>query len=164
MIDSPSVAGWLASGWGGSGVSVPTNRTVRLVNDKALSVRVIRLTDARSAVPSDPPPQPADPEGTDAGPPGDSAATTGEPPPQPEPPLYQQIRNELAYAIIRRVFKPGDRLPSVARLREDFDCAVSTVQRAIAELQVAGFVAPTRAGRYRTVAQKPPRRMPAGWA
>ncbi|NMC52434.1 MAG: GntR family transcriptional regulator [Chloroflexi bacterium] len=51
-----------------------------------------------------------------------------------EPPLYQQIAEHIRHAIIDGHLKPGERLPSVRQMTEQWQCTPGTVQRAYREL------------------------------
>jgi DNA-binding transcriptional regulator YhcF (GntR family) len=111
--------------------------------------------------PSDQPPAPSEPEPSAEGPSAED--------PSPPGPLWKQIRDDLARAIERGVFAPGRRIPSVARLRQDYmtadgrQCSTSVVQRALLALQMAGFLAPSRAGSPHRVADQPPAELPPTW-
>lgn len=107
-------------------------------------------------MPSEPPGDPA--EGPTADPPTES-------PPGPPGgwPLWKQIRNELARAILRRVFRPEEKIPSIRKLRGEYGCGAALVQTAIRDLQAAGFVAPSRTGSPWRVHKEPPNSWPMDW-
>jgi putative molybdopterin biosynthesis protein len=54
--------------------------------------------------------------------------------------LYQQIAESIRRDILNGVLKPGERLPSVRQLREQWNCTPGTAQRAYAELAREGLV------------------------
>ncbi|GAA3880267.1 hypothetical protein GCM10022243_51080 [Saccharothrix violaceirubra] len=60
-------------------------------------------------------------------------------PDDPRPP-YMQVANALKAAILTKVFKPGDRLPSRAELAKQYDVAPMTVQSALRELRDDGLI------------------------
>lgn len=68
-----------------------------------------------------------------------------------EPYLYHQIAEAIRRDILNGRYKPGDRLPSVRRLCEDWNCTPGTIQRAYAELARSGLLV-SRAGRGTQVA------------
>ncbi|WP_184675309.1 GntR family transcriptional regulator [Saccharothrix violaceirubra] len=51
-----------------------------------------------------------------------------------------QVANALKAAILTKVFKPGDRLPSRAELAKQYDVAPMTVQSALRELRDDGLI------------------------
>ena len=77
-----------------------------------------------------------------------------------EVPKYQEIARRFARAIEEGTLAPGERLPSVRRLRTDENAAASTVLQALAQLESAGLVeARPRSGFYVKVgASLPPPR------
>lgn len=75
----------------------------------------------------------------------------GQPPPprSGEAPKYQEIARRFARAIEEGTLAPGERLPSVRRLRADEGASASTVLQALAQLESAGLVeARPRSGFY----------------
>lgn len=48
---------------------------------------------------------------------------------------YQQIINDLESQIEKRIFKEGDKIPSIRKLAEQYDCSKSTVLRMLSELE-----------------------------
>lgn len=63
--------------------------------------------------------------------------------------LYEQLANELGDLIARRVFVPGDRLPSIRQLAQQKRLSVSTVLQALRLLEDRGQVeARPQAGYY----------------
>lgn len=54
--------------------------------------------------------------------------------------LYQQIAESIRRQILEGRLKPGDRLPSVRRLKEQWGCTPGTIQRAYRELARQGLV------------------------
>ena len=65
--------------------------------------------------------------------------------------LYQQIAESIRNQILDGRLKPGDRLPSVRQLNEQWNCTPGTVQRAYQELAHQGLVV-SRAGKGTQVA------------
>jgi len=61
-------------------------------------------------------------------------------------PLYQRLRDELAAAIVRQQWRPGDAIPTEAELAAAHNVAVGTVRKAIDHL-VADGVLERRQGR-----------------
>jgi GntR family transcriptional regulator len=57
-------------------------------------------------------------------------------------PLYQQLRDELAEKIARRVWRPGESIPTEAELAASHGIAVGTVRKAINALVADGLVEP----------------------
>ncbi len=57
-----------------------------------------------------------------------------------EVPLYERVRQAVALTITDGTYAPGDKLPSEARLAEEFGVNRLTVRRAIEELARAGAV------------------------
>jgi len=55
-------------------------------------------------------------------------------------PLYAQVADELKDAILRRVLKQGERLPSIRDLAKQLQISVITVREAIEKLVEAGIV------------------------
>lgn len=113
-------------------------------------------------MPSDQPPHAPtpDPDPKAAEPPPAGPAARG--------PLWIQIRNDLAGAILQGVFEPRHRIPGVRQLREDYrdasgPCSASVVQRAVVALQHAGFVAESTSGSPWRVAAEPPADLPKEW-
>ncbi|MEU4800732.1 winged helix-turn-helix domain-containing protein [Actinosynnema sp. NPDC023587] len=60
-------------------------------------------------------------------------------PDDPRPP-YVQVANALRAAILTKVFKAGDKLPSRAELAKKYDVAPMTVQNALRELRDKGLI------------------------
>lgn len=60
-------------------------------------------------------------------------------PGSPEPP-YEQVRRQVAEAVVTGRLVPGTRLPPVRRLAGDLGLAANTVARAYRELEQAGLV------------------------
>ncbi len=65
--------------------------------------------------------------------------------------LYQQIAESIRNQILDGRLKPGDRLPSVRQLNEQWNCTPGTVQRAYQELAHQGLVV-SRSGKGTQVA------------
>ena len=72
-----------------------------------------------------------------------------------EPHLYQQIVLAIRQDVLAGRLRPGDRLPTVRRMAEQWGCTVGTVQRAYAELRRQGLVV-GRPGQGTHVVEKPP--------
>jgi putative molybdopterin biosynthesis protein len=70
--------------------------------------------------------------------------------------LYQQIAENIRREILDGKFKPGDRLPSVRKMTEQWNCTIGTVQRAYQELARQGFIV-SRSGQGTSVSDKPPK-------
>src|SRR6266498_3447683 len=70
--------------------------------------------------------------------------------------LYQQIAEAIRQEILAGLRKPGERLPSVRRLREQWNCTPGTIQRAYNELARDGLIV-SQAGRGTQVAGVIPR-------
>lgn len=68
-----------------------------------------------------------------------------------EPILYHQIADSIRNDILTGRYKPGDRLPSVRQLCENWNCTPGTVQRAYNVLAREGLLV-SRAGRGTQVA------------
>lgn len=60
--------------------------------------------------------------------------------PKGQPPRYQQIADDLRDRIERGQYGPGDKLPSEAKLIEEYEAARLTVRQAIRTLAEAGLV------------------------
>lgn len=56
-------------------------------------------------------------------------------------PIYEQIKNQLKAAILRRDVAEGDALPSIRGLARDLQVSVITTTRAYSDLAAEGFVA-----------------------
>jgi putative molybdopterin biosynthesis protein len=69
--------------------------------------------------------------------------------------LYHQIAESIRQSILTGSTKPGDRLPSVRQLCEQWNCTPGTVQRAYQELAQEGLVV-SQAGRGTQVASAIP--------
>lgn len=74
--------------------------------------------------------------------------------PRSSTPPYEQVRSQIAAAIVSGRLLPTVRLPTVRRLAGDLGIAVNTVARAYRELELAGLVE-TR-GRQGTFVAGPP--------
>lgn len=57
-----------------------------------------------------------------------------------ETPLYQQIAEHIRQDILAGRLKPGERLPSVRQMREEWHCTPGTVQRAYSRLASEGLL------------------------
>lgn len=54
--------------------------------------------------------------------------------------IYHQIAESVREEILRQLLKPGDRLPSVREMAEQWNCTVGTVQHAYEELTRQGLI------------------------
>ena len=54
--------------------------------------------------------------------------------------VYQQIENEIQFAIVSGKLKPGDKLPSVREVSEIITVNPNTVAKAYRDLEVMGIV------------------------
>lgn len=54
-------------------------------------------------------------------------------------PIYTQISGELKNRVISGQIRPGDKLPSVREIAEEFSVNPNTVQRVFMELEKDGF-------------------------
>lgn len=57
-----------------------------------------------------------------------------------EVPIYQQIRNEIVFAVAKEHLKPGDALPTVRQLAHDIGVNPMTVNKAYALLKDEGII------------------------
>ena len=55
-------------------------------------------------------------------------------------PLFQEIAESIRQAIVYGKIKPGDELPPIREMSDQWNCAPGTVQRAYRELVQQGFV------------------------
>jgi GntR family transcriptional regulator len=69
-----------------------------------------------------------------------------------DPPIYQQIKNQIKDSILRRELQEGELLPSIRALANDLHVSVLTTRRVYDELEAEGFIT-TRAGKGSYVAQ-----------
>ncbi|NLG72016.1 MAG: GntR family transcriptional regulator [Chloroflexi bacterium] len=69
-------------------------------------------------------------------------------------PLYHRIAETLRQNIMSGELKPGDRLPSVREMAEQWDCTIGTAQRAYRELVRQGLVT-SRPGQGTRVVERP---------
>jgi GntR family transcriptional regulator len=61
-------------------------------------------------------------------------------PPAADNPLYKHVKNRIVDALRQGEWKPGELLPSEAKLAALFDVGISTVRAAVGELSHAGLV------------------------
>lgn len=71
------------------------------------------------------------------------------------PTLAEQVRDKLAAQIAAGQFKPGDRLPSEARLSEAHGVSRTVIREAIAALRGDGLVNPKRGSGIFVLSQEP---------
>lgn len=69
-----------------------------------------------------------------------------------DPPLYQQIKDQIKDAIIHGELQEGEMLPSIRALASDLKVSVLTTRRVYDELEAEGFIT-TKAGKGSFVAQ-----------
>jgi len=69
-----------------------------------------------------------------------------------DPPIYQQIKNQIKDSILRGELQEGELLPSIRALANDLHVSVLTTRRVYDELEAEGFIT-TRAGKGSYVAQ-----------
>jgi len=55
-------------------------------------------------------------------------------------PIYQQIRNQIVFAVAKGELKPGDDLPTVRQLAQDIGVNPMTVNKAYALLKEEGII------------------------
>ena len=70
---------------------------------------------------------------------------------------WREVRDEARYRIDRGIWRPGERIPNEAELAEELGCARATVNRALRDLALNGFLERRRRGGTR-VAATPVRR------
>jgi len=70
-----------------------------------------------------------------------------------DPPLYQQIKNQIKDAILHGELKEGEMLPSIRALANDLRVSVLTTRRVYDELESEGFIT-TKAGKGSFVAKE----------
>lgn len=70
-----------------------------------------------------------------------------------DPPIYQQIKNQIKNAIIHGELKEGEMLPSIRALANDLHVSVLTTRRVYDELESEGFIT-TKAGKGSFVAKE----------
>lgn len=71
-----------------------------------------------------------------------------------ETPLYRQIAEAFRQDILSGRLKPGDRLPAIREVSEQWNCTVGTVQHAYQDLVRQGLVT-SRAGQGTRVVERP---------
>jgi len=69
--------------------------------------------------------------------------------------LYRQIAETIRQDILNGRWKPGDKLPTVRELAEQWNCTIGTIQHAYQELARQGLVT-SRAGQGTRVLENPP--------
>lgn len=69
-----------------------------------------------------------------------------------DPPIYQQVKDQIKDAILRGELNEGELLPSIRVLANDLHVSVLTTRRVYDELESEGFIT-TRAGKGSYVAQ-----------
>lgn len=57
-----------------------------------------------------------------------------------DPPLYQQIKEQIKDAILQGELTEGERLPSIRELANDLKVSVLTTRRVYDELEAEGFI------------------------
>lgn len=87
---------------------------------------------------------------------------------RPEP-AYRKIMDEIAARILSGELAPGDQVPSIRDLSEEYDVAQGTANRAIDELAKAGLVTinrgdiGTRVREYTPIRRSSPSRLSRDW-
>jgi GntR family transcriptional regulator len=62
---------------------------------------------------------------------------------QTDRPIYIQLMEQIQLKICSGIYPPGSRLPSVRDLAQEASVNPNTMQRALAELEAAGFCTQT---------------------
>lgn len=70
-----------------------------------------------------------------------------------DPPIYQQIKNQIKEAILHGELEEGEMLPSIRALASDLRVSVLTTRRVYDELESEGFIT-TKAGKGSFVAKE----------
>ncbi|MBE1486886.1 GntR family transcriptional regulator [Plantactinospora soyae] len=60
--------------------------------------------------------------------------------PEPAVPVYRRIMREIEAKIEKAELRPGDQLPSISQLTEQYKCSAPTVRQALARLQERGVL------------------------
>ncbi|MFC6015080.1 GntR family transcriptional regulator [Plantactinospora solaniradicis] len=60
--------------------------------------------------------------------------------PEPAVPVYRRIMREIETKIEKAELRPGDQLPSISQLTEQYKCSAPTVRQALARLQERGVL------------------------
>ncbi len=55
-------------------------------------------------------------------------------------PFYKQIVNQVMFAVVNHMLKPGEQLPTVRQLAVDLEINLNTVSKAYRELEFKGIV------------------------
>ena len=55
-------------------------------------------------------------------------------------PVYRKIINDIRQQIATGQLRPGDKLPSITQLMEEYECSDTPVKSALGRLQDAGWV------------------------
>jgi GntR family transcriptional regulator len=59
---------------------------------------------------------------------------------KPAIPLYEQVKRQISEAVLQGVWAAGDVLPGEVALAKEYDVAVGTIRRALADLTLEGLV------------------------
>lgn len=73
----------------------------------------------------------------------------------PRTPVYQQVIDDITASIRAGTLKPGDKLPSIAELREQYGASDTPIKRALWTLDERGWIE-VHQGRGSFVAASPP--------
>ncbi|WP_432050336.1 winged helix-turn-helix domain-containing protein [Verrucosispora sp. NA02020] len=73
----------------------------------------------------------------------------------PRTPVYQQVIDDITASIRAGTLKPGDKLPSIADLRERYAASDTPIKRALWQLDATGWIE-THQGKGSFVAANPP--------
>lgn len=67
--------------------------------------------------------------------------------------LYHRIADEIRKNILSGVYQPGDQIPTVRELKQQWNCSQGTVHHAYKELAQQGLVISRKGGGTRVVSQ-----------
>ncbi|TCB92684.1 GntR family transcriptional regulator [Micromonospora zingiberis] len=73
----------------------------------------------------------------------------------PRTPVYQQVIDDITASIRSGTLKPGDKLPSIAQLAEQYSASDTPIKRALWMLDGQGWIE-THQGKGSFVATNPP--------
>ncbi|WFE45280.1 winged helix-turn-helix domain-containing protein [Verrucosispora sp. WMMD1129] len=73
----------------------------------------------------------------------------------PRKPVYQQVIDDITASIRAGTLKPGDKLPSIAQLCEQYAASDTPIKRALWQLDTTGWIE-THQGKGSFVAANPP--------
>ncbi|GAA3743075.1 hypothetical protein GCM10022225_28320 [Plantactinospora mayteni] len=61
-------------------------------------------------------------------------------PASPAEPVYRRVMRDVEAKIASGELRPGDQLPSISQLREQYKCSAPTIKQALARLQERGVL------------------------